>query len=123
MGEKYTPSPEQIIEGNLGREFIEEAAGISKSIFEQMKVQMLEIISSQGSSSEHQEKAREYLDMWKNFSNGIYARTSSSNVKSPENLAIAIKGATALMQPEAMHDSDGDVRNMISELEKRYGKE
>lgn len=123
MSEKYTPSREQIIEGNLGREYIEEATNISKNIFEQMKVQMLEIISSQGFSSQHQEAARAYLDMWSNFGNSIFVRTQDMNLKSPATLATALKGATALMQPESMRDSEEDVRTMIHELEKRYGKE
>ena len=122
MGESYKPTPDQIIESRIGKPGLEQAAGISSQLFDQIKAGILDICAGEGSTSQQQEKAREYLDMWREFSNSVFARTSSANLKSPEILQTAIKGATALMQPEPRRESEGDVRKMINSLEKRYGK-
>jgi hypothetical protein len=122
MGEPYRPSPDQIIESRIGTQGIEHVASTTRQLFDQIKTGLRDICIGEGSTSQQQEKAREYLDMWREFSNAVFARTSSANVKSPEILQTAIKGATALMKPEIERESRGDVRKMIDALERRYGK-
>ena len=83
---------------------------------------MFEISVEAGTTLQQKEKAQQYLDMWQEFSNSAFVRTASENLRSPENIETAIRGATVLMSAEPRREFQEDVRKMIDALEKRYGR-
>lgn len=118
--EKFTPSPEQIIETNLGKGTVEVIGDVTRSLFSDMKARLAEIGIENGTNKERKEKMLKYLDMWIWFSNALFARTQSENVKSPEVVKIAMDGATALMQAEIEQKGREAATTMIEALKKRY---
>lgn len=99
---KWQPTPDEILEGKFGREPILEAESISKAIFSQIKAGIIDIGMQEGASQEQQEKVRQYLEIWRKFSHGLFARTSSANAKSLETVMMAIEGANAMLSVEPL---------------------
>lgn len=122
MPEHVVYSPDEQIEAKFGRDFLEAAAGVSKSIFTEIKLRLVDIGNSEGSSSQQREKAKEVLAMWREFANNLLARTSSDNLRSPEMVDTAIKGASALMSPEPTREGNVAAKALTERLQKRYGK-
>lgn len=118
--EKWQPSIEDRIEAKFGKEALEEAARISTNIFKQIKIAMLDIGLEAGPSDQQQEKARKLLEMWHDFSNGLFTRTSSQNLRSPEVVTTAIRGAAALMSVEPERERDESAKAMVDALKNRY---
>ena len=119
--EGYRPSPEEMIEANLGKEALQEAAEFTKGLFKMMKVSLAEISMGEGSSTEKREKAERELEMWKEFSNGLFARIMSQNHRSPERVRTAIEGATALLGPEPLNQMKAPAQKMVDVLKRDYG--
>ena len=65
--EKYRPTREEIIEGKFGKEYIEKAEQISRTVFEQIKSGLANIGLEEGTSQEQREKAQQFLEMWNQF--------------------------------------------------------
>jgi hypothetical protein len=59
-GESFKPSREQIIEGGLGKRYLEGATDISRGLFSEIKNALAEISRGEGSSNQKSEDAREY---------------------------------------------------------------
>lgn len=121
MRERLTYTPDQQIEAKFGKEYLEQTEGMTRQIMGQIKQSLVDIGNSEGSSNEQLEEARKLIEMWKEFSNNVFARTSSENLKSPATVETAIKGANALMSPEPTRDGETNAKAIIDQLEKRYG--
>jgi len=118
--ERFQPTREQIIEAKFGKETLEQAASFSKSMFDTMKTALANIGNQEGSSQQQKEKVEQYFAMWRDFANGLFARTSSENATSPEIVETAIKGANALLAVEPLREYDESAQKMKEALEKRY---
>lgn len=115
---KFQSTPDQIIEGKFGKKPIEEAGQTSRTIFEQIKAGILNIGTKEGASQEQQGEVKRHLEIWREFANGLFARTSSDNAKSPEVVRTAIDGANALLAVEPTGDKSA--QKMIEALKQRY---
>ncbi|OGF26616.1 hypothetical protein A2242_00145 [Candidatus Falkowbacteria bacterium RIFOXYA2_FULL_47_9] len=120
--EKYRPTREEIIEGKFGKEYIEKAEQISRTVFEQIKSGLANIGLEEGTSQEQREKAQQFLEMWNQFANGLFVRTLDADKKSPEEIKTAIEAANSLFSPEPTNEGEKAAKKMIEELEKRFGK-
>jgi len=118
--EKFQPTREQIIEENFGRETLEEAASFSRNIFSSMKDALAQMPYEEGSSQQQKEKAKQFLEMWRDFVYGLAARTSSANAISPEKVETAIKGASSLLSVEPTREGEESAKKMIAALKQRY---
>lgn len=83
-----------------------------------MKAGVVNIGMKEESSQTQQEQVEQYLEMWRKFSIGLFARTSSENAKSPEVVDIAINGASSLLSTELLRGNES--ADMIDALKKRY---
>jgi len=119
---EWRPSLEQIIEDKFGKETLEEAASLSKSISREMKIRIAEVGYAEGTSRQPKKEVREYLNMWREFVNSLFDRTSSVNLRSPEIVKIAIEGATAILSAEPTREGREAASKMVEALTRRYGK-
>ena len=120
---KTAPSSiDQQIEAKFGAGKVEEAAGITRQIFDLIKQEMAQIGSDEGNSSQLTEKVDQYLTMWQEFGNGLFARTASENLRSPDTVETAIKGATALLSAEPTVEGKGAASKMTAALKQRHGE-
>jgi len=120
--EQFSPSIDQQIEAKFGAGRIEEAAGVTRQIFSLIKQEMAQIGAEEGSSDQLREKADRYLTMWNEFSKGLFARVASDNLRSPETVETAIKGATALLSPEPTPEGKAAASKMTAAFKQRHGE-
>lgn len=119
--ERAPKTPEQTIEGRFGKETLAAAEEVGRSIGEEVKAALAQICYGEGSSRELDEEAKKYLARWRKFTDGLTARTSSENKRSPESVAAAIEGASALMSVGTTPEGREAARKMIEALETRFG--
>jgi hypothetical protein len=117
---KWQPTPDQILEGKFGEAPIREAERISRSIFEQIKAGIIDIGMQEGTSQEQQEKVKQCLEMWHEFSRGLFARTSSVNAKSLETVETVIRGANSLLSVKPTNENNEAAQKMVEALNQRY---
>ena len=120
--EQFLPSVDQQVEAKFGAGRIEEAAGVTRQIFHLIKREMAEIGSEEGSSDQLKERVDQYLTMWNEFSNGLFARVASNNLRSPETVETAIRGATALLSPKPTLEDRAAASKMTIALKQRHGE-
>lgn len=114
------PTLDQILENKFGQEPIKEAESISKAMFEQIKAGIADIGMQEGTAQEQQEQVKKYLEMWHEFTNGLFARTLSINAKSPEVIKTAVEGANSLLSVEPTREGNESAQKIIGALNKRY---
>ena len=113
--------PQQKVEAKLGKDFAEAGPNLGQGIGKGIEHRILEISDGEGSSGELKEQAEKYLGMWREFESSLFARITSENMRSPEIVETAIKGANALMSPEITKEGGEAARRLIEVLQKRYG--
>jgi hypothetical protein len=115
-------SVDQQIEAKFGAGKIEAAAGVTRQIFDLIKQEMAQIGTEEGNSAQLTEQVEQYLTMWQDFGNGLFARTASENLRSSETVETAIKGATALLSAEPTVEGKDAASKMTTALKQRHGE-
>jgi len=60
-------------------------------------------------------------NLWEEFSNNLFARLSSENLRDPKKVEDALKLANALLQAEPTREGGDAAKKGIEALKKRYG--
>ena len=118
--EKFQPTPEQTIEGKFGKETLERASNVSKSVWVTMREALINIADQAGTSQQQQEEAEKYLTMWQDFANILAVRTRGQNTTSPELVETALKGAHALLAIKPLQEFEEPAKKMIEALQTHY---
>ena len=112
---------EQLIERRFGKETLAAAEMYGGSAALIIKDGLVGMSTEEGSTREQDASAEKHLDRWRDFLNGLSARTSSVNATSPEIVATVMDGANALLSVEPTREGREAARKMIEALRKRYG--
>jgi hypothetical protein len=119
--ERAQQTPEQLIERRFGKETLATAEGLGGASALIIKDALVGMSTEEGSTREQDASVEKYLDRWRDFLNGLTARTASVNAASPEIVATVMDGANALLSVEPTHEGKEAATKMIEALKKRYG--
>ena len=99
----------------VGRDALETTESSSRGIDSSMKTHLLE------SKEQNPADVEKVLNLWREFSNNLFARLSSENLRDPKKVEDALKLANALLQAEPTREGGDAVKQGIEVLKKRYG--
>ena len=111
---------EQLVEKRFGKETLEAAEEYGREITEEIKSALVGMSLEEGSTREQDEDAKKYIRMWRDFVDGLTARTSSVN-EAPEIVVTAIEGATALFSVERTRQGREAAERLRELLKIKFG--
>ncbi len=115
MQEQTDAKLRQHVVQEVGREALETTESSSREIDSSMKTHLLE------AKEKNPADVAGVLNLWRDFSNNLFARLNSENLRDPERVEAALKLANALLQAEPTREGGDAAREGIEALKKRYG--
>ncbi|EKD49179.1 MAG: hypothetical protein ACD_63C00235G0002 [uncultured bacterium] len=108
---------QHVVQG-VGRDALENTESSSRGIDSSIKTHLLE------AKEQNPADVEKVLNLWREFSNNLFARLSSENLRDPKKVEDALRLANALLQAEPTREGGegGDAAKQgIEALKKRYG--
>ena len=105
---------QHVVQG-VGRDALENTESSSRGIDSSMKTHLLE------AKEQNPADVEKVLNLWREFSNNLFARLNSENLRDPKKVEDALKLANALLQAEPTREGGDAAKQGIEALKKRYG--
>ncbi len=103
---------------------VKTASGVLKEKSPEIAESLSKAVSSLGESLANtllnmpEDQQKKMLDALRSLNDGIFARGASENLKKPEMVLTAIKGAASLVSPEPQQRKEA--QQMVDSLKNRY---
>ena len=105
---------QHVVQG-VGRDALENTESSSRGIDSSMKTHLLE------AKEQNPADVEKVLNLWREFSNNLFARLNSENLRDPKKVEDALRLANALLQAEPTREGGDAAKERIEALKKRYG--
>lgn len=115
MQERSDAELRQRVVQKVGRDALENTENSSHGIDSSIKTHLLEVKEQNSADVE------KVLSLWREFSNNLFARLNSENLRDPKKVEDALKLANALLQAKPTREGGDAAKEGIEALKKRYG--